>query len=566
MSQSEQHINIVPTLEELRNMRIMVVDDIPTNIILIKAILEHGGFTNIVSASNGKKALEYLESHPRSSKEAIDVLLLDIIMPAMDGFTLCRHLRNNPECTDIPIIMVTSEDKWREETARASFDAGAIDIMFKPVRSSELLPRIISALSLKRERDIRTQNAKANIEKLEDLLFQETQYLYAADHHPETGLFTRKRLVASLQQHFQDKQRSEHSCLINIHIKNALSIKANHGQDQYLAFLNTLTTTISADCRATDKLYYLNDDHLLLFSRSHQRDHIGHLIASLSSIEDIHDKRNNADTNIELAIGCVFDHAFTIDDPRDLITLSELAAQKAIAENKVVYKLEQNDLENTVFLEQEKPAISNQFQAYVVKATHKHAHDMLYIKPANTISFNSVRQIKQAIELSQSYSLRDYKIALTLDTSILMDEIAIGDLTSCIGSLYLEPNNFILIPGKSSAISQSNALRHAINTLVEQGFVFGLQGIGVNELSLQHAESIQASYLFLEATAHATLTQSAQKLEYCVALIQRAHKNGCEIIAAANDDVSFINQLPVDYIIGNEISLADNKLSETDKS
>lgn len=180
-------------------MRILIVDDMPTNIILIRAILEHGGFKNMLTADDGSKALSHLERHTHQGHCNIDLVLLDIIMPSTDGFGVCRAMQLNELWQLIPTIMITSENKWRDEAARASFENGATDIMFKPVRSIELLPRVISALSQKRERDICLKQELALKQQLDEYRIAETRLNYLVNHDDLTGLYNRRKLEQALE-------------------------------------------------------------------------------------------------------------------------------------------------------------------------------------------------------------------------------------------------------------------------------------------------------------------------------------------------------------------------------
>jgi len=141
--------------DELRKMSILIVDDISDNVDLIKTLLIRSGFTSVMTANSGKNALECMRQQVKNYTSTIDLVLVDIMMPGMDGYELCRVLRNHEEWAEIPVIMITANAAWQEKVARESFNAGATDIMFKPIRRVDLMPKIISALSLKRERDLR---------------------------------------------------------------------------------------------------------------------------------------------------------------------------------------------------------------------------------------------------------------------------------------------------------------------------------------------------------------------------------------------------------------------------
>jgi diguanylate cyclase (GGDEF)-like protein len=185
--------------DELRQMSILLVDDIVDNVELIKSMLSRSGFTNILSAGSGKTAIECLQQQVKDNVSTIDLVLLDIMMPGMDGYELCRILRSNEEWADIPIIMITANASWQEKVVRESFEVGATDIMFKPIRRVDLMPKIISALSLKKERDLRKSREQELETELSERRIVEARLQHLVNHDDLTGLCNRRRMEQQLE-------------------------------------------------------------------------------------------------------------------------------------------------------------------------------------------------------------------------------------------------------------------------------------------------------------------------------------------------------------------------------
>ena len=122
---------------------ILVVDDIPENVRLLEAVLMPRGY-EVLTATSGEEALRLVEEHDP------DLVLLDVVMPGMDGYTVCRSLRANEDTALLPVIMVTSSIGPEKTEA---IEAGADDFIPKPFNHGELLTRVRSLLRIKRYQD-----------------------------------------------------------------------------------------------------------------------------------------------------------------------------------------------------------------------------------------------------------------------------------------------------------------------------------------------------------------------------------------------------------------------------
>jgi sigma-B regulation protein RsbU (phosphoserine phosphatase) len=135
-------------------MRILLVDDSEDSRDLTEGALLSAGYDDIVSAASGWEALKALDvGRTTNGDPPVDIVLLDIVMPEMDGVEVCARIRNDARYADMPIIMVTSLDDMN--SLANAFVAGATDYVTKPVNRIELVARVRAALRLKQELDRR---------------------------------------------------------------------------------------------------------------------------------------------------------------------------------------------------------------------------------------------------------------------------------------------------------------------------------------------------------------------------------------------------------------------------
>ena len=120
--------------------RILVVDDIPANVKLLEARLLAEYF-DVLTAENGYECLDIVAKVP------VDVILLDIMMPGMDGFEVCERIKSNPKTSHIPVVMVTALDQPADRVR--GLRAGADDFLTKPVNDMQLMARVKSLVRLK---------------------------------------------------------------------------------------------------------------------------------------------------------------------------------------------------------------------------------------------------------------------------------------------------------------------------------------------------------------------------------------------------------------------------------
>lgn len=192
--------------------RILAVDDSKDNLILVQTILESEGY-DIDLVSDGITALQQVEKSPP------DLILLDVMMPGMDGYEVTRRIRNHPNLNVnyIPILLITA---FHESSVVQGLDAGADDFIRKPFDTDELLARVRSLLRLKHSLDEQKKMAR-----------QREDFVSRLTHDLRTPLVAADRMLDLFQQ--------ETFCEISPEMKRAIAVMIRSNQN-LMQMVNTL--------------------------------------------------------------------------------------------------------------------------------------------------------------------------------------------------------------------------------------------------------------------------------------------------------------------------------------
>ncbi|WP_094604216.1 Protein-glutamate methylesterase/protein-glutamine glutaminase [Sporomusa silvacetica DSM 10669] len=149
-------------------MAILIVDDSADSRVLIKRFLEKHGFGKILTVENATDAFALLGlDQPEGLAKNIDLILMDGVMPGIDGIKACQLIKSHTCFKDVPIIIITANDN--AETLDKAFAAGAIDFITKPIKQLELKARVNSVLNMKHAIDQRKAREAELVKVLEEL-------------------------------------------------------------------------------------------------------------------------------------------------------------------------------------------------------------------------------------------------------------------------------------------------------------------------------------------------------------------------------------------------------------
>jgi CheY-like chemotaxis protein/two-component sensor histidine kinase len=196
---------------------VLIVDDIPENLQVLGNVLLQHGF-DVGFATDGMQALETVEFNKP------DLILLDIMMPGMDGYEVCRRLKANPDTAEIPIIFLTA--KSQTEDVVLGFEGGAVDYITKPFNANELIARASTHLEIKKSRDlIKKQN-----DELKILNASKDKFFSIISHDlkgPYSGLLGLTNMIVAEPETYTFEEVIEIVQKLNQALKNQYSLIEN---------------------------------------------------------------------------------------------------------------------------------------------------------------------------------------------------------------------------------------------------------------------------------------------------------------------------------------------------
>jgi two-component system cell cycle response regulator len=237
-------------LEPPPSARILVVDDHEDNVELLRLRLESWGY-EVDSAMDGAEALHRVEETPP------DLILLDIMMPSVDGMEVARRVKGNPELPFIPIIMQTALDTTEDKVE--GLEAGADDYITKPIDFAELQARMRSMLRIKRLQE--------ELEERERQLMEANERLrYISQTDGLTGLDNRRHLEERLDEMFQHANRlNEPFSCVMCDLDRFKSVNDTYGHQAGDAVLRQLAGILTNVAREVDRVgRYGGEEFMLL--------------------------------------------------------------------------------------------------------------------------------------------------------------------------------------------------------------------------------------------------------------------------------------------------------------
>jgi adenylate cyclase len=275
------------SLEDTGQSLILIVDDVPVNLQALESILQTRGF-RVTKANNGEHALEMV------ALEKPDLILLDVMMPKMNGYEVCQHLKEDPATSKIPVIFLTGRND--SYSVIKGFASGALDYVVKPFHAPELLARINTHLELKRSRDV---------------IVRYNQLLDAEKRRAEQLLLN--ILPASIADRLQNGERQiadkvDDATVMFADVTNFTPLSENYSAEEIVGLLNELFSAFDAlaDTYSVEKIKTMGDSYMAAAGipiprADHAEAAANMAIAMLEALGDVN-KRTGNRLNIRIGL------------------------------------------------------------------------------------------------------------------------------------------------------------------------------------------------------------------------------------------------------------------------
>lgn len=281
--------------------KILVVDDNLNNVRLLTDILEDENFT-VYTADNGAAVLAMVH------KLKPDVILLDIMMPGLDGFEVCKLLKNDFDIKDIPVIMVTAKTEGID--IKKSLEMGAFDYIKKPIDEIEVIARVQSAIRFKQTQD-----------KLKEMAMKDGL----------TGLYNHALLIELFEKEIDKQQRNNGSIsFAMIDIDNFKKINDTYGHISGDTVLKELSNILMSSVRGGDIVgRYGGEEFSIVFPGIDEQNAFQLCERIRKEVEDFNFEIGIETVKITISIGINFNELKGIINKREIIQKADEALYRA---------------------------------------------------------------------------------------------------------------------------------------------------------------------------------------------------------------------------------------------
>jgi len=254
---------------QLSDSKVLIVDDNPEHTRMAEMILRSNGFNNLSTETTQNEILTTINNTQHMTDNSLDLIIIDMMTLGTDAIKFCKTIQK----FGIPVMLISPNVEWHDDAMASGLNAGAQDIVFKPIHPYNFFPRVLTILKLKKERDNNIHREKVLESELAERNIIEARLQHMANHDDLTGLCNRKRLqqaidVATLQADLNGRQ----SALVYIDLNQFKVINDLEGHDAGDRLLTTIANILRRHSRANATMSRINsDEYAILFDDCNEK-------------------------------------------------------------------------------------------------------------------------------------------------------------------------------------------------------------------------------------------------------------------------------------------------------
>lgn len=290
-------------MHDLCDAGIIIIDDNPPHTRTTELILSSTGFRNLIRVMSTDDIHEQIENVCYSPDALIDLIIIDMLTDGIDPIGICKQLQS----TNIPVLLISPNVEWHDDALSAGLNAGAQDIIFKPVYPHRLIPRVLTLIKLKKERDALLKNQTQLESELAERRIIEARLKYLINHDDLTGLCNRKHLQQAIEvAQLQTDLNGRRSTLVYIDLNQFKVINDLEGHDAGDRLLTTIANILRKHSGSNATISRINsDEYAILFDDCNEKTAYSYAKSIRQDIDNLQFRVDNRKYTVSASFGII---------------------------------------------------------------------------------------------------------------------------------------------------------------------------------------------------------------------------------------------------------------------
>jgi len=585
----------LPSLDELRKLHIVITDEDPVRAGDMKRCLQQGGFRHVLVLGSGREVIVFMNEVATRHEQQVDMLILNAGLSDIDGYRVCRTIKDNSRWHEMPLLMLTPTVHWQEDIMRRSIKAGATDLVFGPVTGMDILPRIISGLSLKLERDRCRQTEQELRDELNERAEMEERLQYLVGHDDLTGLFNRRRLEQAIEiAVMYARYKNKPSALFYIDLDRFKIINNTEGHVVGDKVLVDIAGYLRKMLGPNDTIARIGaDDYAILVDGTNESDAIAFAEQMRYQMENYRYESGFRTYKVGASIGVATIRPGEMLSASDILAHADQACFIAKQLGRNMVHLFSEDDNNILRLKQDIAWVER-----IQQAIHNDAFRLIY-QPILDIRNNRISHLEVLIRMTEDGKklltpaefipvaermgliheidrwvvaraintlselpdhMHDICLGINLSGRAFEDPALVPLISKTLQESGVDARRIIFEITETSAIANLEKTRDLVEEIRRFGCLFSLDDFGSGFSSYDYLRKFPVDYLKIDGAFITNLPQDATDQALVKSMIEIAHTLDKKTIAEYVENIEtfeLLKEFGIDYIQGHFIGKPD---------